>query len=155
MNWTSRQPFEKTKCIVETNIGSTFPAYYSNGFWWHADKRFIIEGVTRWIIYPEGEEPNDYIAPEVLLKYAMQSYRESQKQLKATRDLNQQLCKEFGTIKKQYDKAKSENETFKVELTQTRKQARKARTLYKNISRLLADSHSLLHSSDMETDAGE
>ena len=88
MNWTSRPPFEKTKCIVETTVGSTFPAYYSNGFWWHADKRFIIEGVTRWIIYPEGEEPNDYVAPEVLLKYVMQAYRESQKQLKATRELN-------------------------------------------------------------------
>ena len=72
MNWTSREPVENLKCIVETNTGCVFPAHVINGTWWNTEKAFPIDGVKRWIVYPEGEDPNDYIAPEVLLKYVMQ-----------------------------------------------------------------------------------
>lgn len=54
MNWTSRKPIENVKCIVETNTGCVFPAHCINGTWWNTEKAFPIDGVTRWIVYPEG-----------------------------------------------------------------------------------------------------
>ena len=143
MNWTSRTPIENVKCIVETNSGCVFPAHFINGSWWNTEKGFPVEGVKRWIVYPEGEEPNDYIAPSVLLKYVMQAYRESQAKLKSLRDLNQQLCKQFGVISKQFESAKTENGKLKQEAMLMRKQNRKARTFFKNIGALLAKSEIL------------
>lgn len=133
MNWTSRKPIENVKCIVETNTGSTFPAHYIKGTWWNTERAFPIDGVTRWVVYPEGEEPNDYIAPEALLKYVMQAYRESQHKLEFTRDLNKQLVKEFTRMKTEY-------EQMKAEYSLLRKQARKGRTLQNNLRKLLEQS---------------
>lgn len=140
MNWTSRKPIENVKCIVETNTGCVFPAYYSGGTWWNYSRNFPVESVTRWIVYPEGEEPNDYIAPEALLKYLMQAYRESQNKLETTRELNKKLCKEFSRIKSENDRVSKENGRMKQELIQIRKQARKGRTLQSNLRKLLEQS---------------
>ena len=54
MNWTTFDPIEGQKYIVETNNGSVFPAHVINGNSWWSDKGFPIEGVTRWIPYPTG-----------------------------------------------------------------------------------------------------
>lgn len=140
MNWTSRAPLGGVKCIVETNTGCVFPAHFINGVWWNTEKAFPVDGVTRWIVYPEGEEPNDYIAPEALLKYLMQAYRESQNKLETTRELNKKLCKEFSRIKSENDRVSKENERMKQELIQIRKQARKGRTLQSNLRKLLEQS---------------
>ena len=73
MNWTSTYaPIEGVKYIVETE-GCVFPAHIIDGTWWNTEKGFPVDGVKRWIVYPEGEEPNDLVALEMLLKYA---YRE-------------------------------------------------------------------------------
>ena len=140
MNWTSRKPIENVKCIVETNTGCVFPAHYIKGTWWNTERAFPIDGVTRWIVYPEGEEPNDYIAPEALLKYLIQAYRESQTKLGFTRELNKKLCKEFSRVKSASDRIHKENESMKQELIQIRKQARKGRTLQSNLRKLLEQS---------------
>ena len=140
MNWTSRKPIENVKCIVETNTGCVFLAYYSGGTWWYYSRNFPVESVIRWIVYPEGEDPNDYIAPEALLKYLMQAYREAQTKLEFTRELNKKLCKEFSRVKSDSDRIQKENESMKQELIQIRKQARKGRTLQSNLRKLLEQS---------------
>ena len=140
MNWTSRTPVENVKCIVETNTGCVFPAHYIKGTWWNTEKAFPIDGVTKWIIYPEGEEPNDYIAPEVVLKHLMQAYRKNHSKLELTRELNKKLCKEFSRIKSENDRIQKENEHLKEELKLVRKQARKGRTLHGNLRKLLEQS---------------
>lgn len=145
MNWTSRAPLGGVKCIVETNSGCVFPAHFINGVWWNTEKAFPVDGVTRWIVYPEGEEPNDYIAPEALLKYVMQAYRESQQKLELTRDLNKQLVKEFTRMKAEY-------EQMKAECTQLRKQVRKGRTLQNNLRKLLEGSALLDAPEENQTD---
>jgi len=89
---------------------------------------------------PGREEPNDYIAPEALLKYLMQAYRESQTKLGFTRELNKKLCKEFSRVKSASDRIHKENESMKQELIQIRKQARKGRTLQSNLRKLLEQS---------------
>lgn len=99
-----------------------------------------MDGVKRWIVYPEGEEPNDYIAPEVLLKYVMPAYREARTKLEFTRELNKKLCKEFARVKSDNDRIQKENDSMKRELIQTRKQARKGRTLQNNLRKLLEQS---------------
>ena len=104
-----------------------------------------MDGVTRWIVYPEGEEPNDYIAPEALLKYVMQAYRESQQKLELTRDLNKQLVKEFTRMKAEY-------EQMKAECIQLRKQVRKGRTLQNNLRKLLEGSALLDAPEENQTD---
>lgn len=140
MNWTSRKPIENVKCIVETNTGCVFPAHYIKGTWWNTEKAFPIDGVTKWIVYPEGEEPNDYISPEALLKYLMQAYREAYNKLELTRELNKKLCKEFSRVKSDNDRIQKENESMKQEMIQIRKQARKGRTLQNNLRKLLEQS---------------
>lgn len=105
MNWTSREPIEGVECIVETNTGCVFPAHYIKGTWWNTQKAFPIEGVERWIVYPEGEEPNDLPAPEVLLKWAYKEQKnlkeiakgESEK-VKSLRTLNKQLTEQFNAL---------------------------------------------------------
>ena len=128
MNWTSRTPIEGVKCIVETE-GCVFPAHYINGTWWNTEKGFPIDGVKRWVVYPEGEEPNDYIAPEVLLKYVMQAYRESQSKLEATRELNRKLCATYSKMK---DKIKTERE-----------QSQKLKKLFERLSKLFSKADEL------------
>lgn len=130
MNWTSRAPIEGVKCIVETNTGCIFPAHNINGTWWNTEKAFPVDGVKRWIVFPEGEEPNDYIAPEVLLKYVMQAYRNDHSRLEATRELNKRLVKEYSRMKEEYER-------MKAEVSPLRKQARKGRTLQNSLRRLL------------------
>ena len=129
MNWTSRTPIEGVKCIVETE-GCVFPAHYINETWWNTEKGFPIERVKRWVVYPEGEDPNDYIAPEVLLKYVMQSYRESQSKLKAVKGLNQELCNTFSKVRKENENLKRQNEKMKEELKTTRKESKKLKSLF-------------------------
>lgn len=105
MNWTSTYaPIEGVKYIVETE-GCVFPAHIIDGTWWNTERGFPIDGVKRWIVYPEGEEPNDLIAPEMLLKYLIRDYKqlkeiakdESEK-VKQLRKLNMDLTKEYNNL---------------------------------------------------------
>lgn len=109
MNWTSSYaPIEGVKYIVETE-GCVFPAHIINGTWWNTERGFPIEGVKRWIVYPEGEEPNDLIAPEMLLKYLYRDYMdlkevakgESEK-VKVLRNLNKELTEEYNKLHKKH-----------------------------------------------------
>lgn len=108
MNWTSRKPIENVKCIVETNTGCVFPAHCLNGTWWNTEKAFPVDGVVRWIVYPEGEESNSCIAPEVLLKYAWREYKEMKyvakeesEKVKELRKLNKELTEDFNRTYKE------------------------------------------------------
>ena len=135
MNWTSRTPIEGVKCIVETE-GCVFPAHYINGTWWNTEKGFPIDGVRRWIVYPEGEEPNDYIAPEVLLKYVMKAYRDSQSKLEATRELNKKLCTTYAKIKEEHEKMKEKYIKMKDKIKTEREQSQKLKKLFDKLSKL-------------------
>ena len=105
MNWTSREPIEGVKCIVETTNDRVFEAYNIKGTWWNIYRTAIIEGVKRWIVYPEGEDPNDLPAPEVLLKWAYKEQKnlkeiakgESAK-VRSLRTLNMQLTNQFNDL---------------------------------------------------------
>lgn len=61
--------------------------------------------MKRWIVYPEGEEPNDLIAPEMLLKYLIRDYKqlkeiakEESEKVKQLRKLNMDLTKEYNNL---------------------------------------------------------
>lgn len=105
MNWTSTYaPIEGVKYIVETE-GCVFPAHIIDGTWWNTERGFPIDGVKRWIVYPEGEEPNDLVAPEMLLKYAYRECRalkeiakEESEKVKQLRKLNMDLTKEYNNL---------------------------------------------------------
>ena len=105
MNWTSTYaPIEGVKYIVETE-GCVFPAHIIDGTWWNTERGFPIDGVKRWIVYPEGEGPNDLIAPEMLLKYAYRECRalkeiakEESEKVKALRMLNKELTEQFNRL---------------------------------------------------------
>jgi hypothetical protein len=105
MNWTSTYaPIEGVKYIVETE-GCVFPAHIIDGTWWNTERRFPIDGVKRWIVYPEGEEPNDLIAPEMFLKYLIRDYKqlkeiakEESEKVKQLRKLNMDLTKEYNNL---------------------------------------------------------
>ena len=105
MNWTSTYaPIEGVIYIVETE-GCVFPAHIIDGTWWNTERGFPIDGVKRWIVYPEGEEPNDLIAPEMLLKYAYRECRvlkeiakEESEKVKQLRKLNMDLTKEYNNL---------------------------------------------------------
>ena len=109
MNWTSREPIEGVKCIVETTNDRVFEAYNIKGTWWNIYRTAIIEGVKRWIVYPEGEDPNDLPAPEVLLKWAYKEQKnlkeiakgESAK-VRSLRTLNMQLTNQFNDLHKRH-----------------------------------------------------
>lgn len=106
MNWTSTYaPIEGVKYIVETDGGCVFPAHIIDGTWWNTEKGFPIDGVKRWIVYPEGEEPNDLIAPEMLLKYLIRDYKqlkeiakEESEKVKQLRKLNKELTEQFNKL---------------------------------------------------------
>lgn len=138
MNWTSRQPLENVKCIVETNTGCVFPAHCIRGTWWNTEKAFPIDGVVRWIVYPEGEEPNDLIAPELLVKYLMQNYREDHSKLEITRDLNKKLCTTYSKVKDENGKLKETNRKLKEDLKKAREQAQKLKGMFDRLSVLMA-----------------
>ena len=142
MNWTSRTPIEGVKCIVETE-GCVFPAHYINGTWWNTEKGFPIDGVKRWVVYPEGEEPNDYIAPEVLLKYVMQAYRESQSKLEATRELNRKLCATYAKTKEEHEKMKTKYIKMKDKIKTEREQSQKLKKLFERLSKLFSKADEL------------
>ena len=105
MNWTSQYaPVEGVKYIVETE-GCVFPAHIIDGTWWNTERGFPIDGVKRWIVYPEGEEPNDLVAPEMLLKYAYRECRalkeiakEESEKVKQLRKLNKELTEQFNKL---------------------------------------------------------
>lgn len=97
MNWTTREPIEGVKCIVETDF-CTFPAIFIDGEWVHYIKRTPLYNVKRWIIYPEGEDPNDYVPPTVLLKYAFRKLREDKKIIQSLRILNHELTDTYNKI---------------------------------------------------------
>jgi DNA-binding transcriptional MerR regulator len=105
MNWTSQYaPIEGVKYIVETE-GCVFPAHIIDGTWWNTERGFPIDGVKRWIVYPEGEEPNDLVAPEMLLKYAYRECRalkeiakEESEKVKQLRKLNKELTEQFNKL---------------------------------------------------------
>ena len=67
--------------------------------------RIPIDGVKRWIVYPEGEEPNDLIAPEMLLKYVCRECKqlkeiakEESEKVKQLRKLNKELTEQFNKL---------------------------------------------------------
>ena len=105
MNWTSQYaPIEGVKYIVETE-GCVFPAHIIDGTWWNTERGFPIDGVKRWIVYPEGEEPNNLIAPEMLLKYAYRECRElkeiakeESEKVKQLRKLNKEMTEQFSEL---------------------------------------------------------
>lgn len=136
MNWTSRTPIEGVKCLVETTYECTFPAHFINGAWWNTEKGFPIDGVKRWIIYPEGEEPNDYIAPEVLLKYLMKAYRSDHAKLEAIRKLNNKLCSAFNSVNVENEKLKNQNRRLKEELKASREQSKRLKNLFDRMGKL-------------------
>lgn len=135
MNWTSGKPVEGVKCIVETE-GCVFPAHCINGTWWNTEKGFVIEGVRRWIVYPEGEEPNDYIPPEVLLKHLMKAYRENRDRLDTTRDLNRKLCSTYAKTKEENNKLKETNRKMKSELKESREKSQKLQSMFDRLGKL-------------------
>lgn len=151
MNWTSRQPIPDAKCIVETNNGCTFAARFSGGAWWSTERGTLIQGVRRWIIYPEGEEPNDYIPAECLLKYVMKEYRTATSKLEAVRKLNQQLVKEFWKASPKNNKTSVENEQLRAELKLCRKRLRRMQTLFKALSKITNEADLM----KVETDTDE
>ena len=105
MNWTSTYaPIEGVKYIVETE-GCVFPAHIIDGTWWNTERGFPIDGVKRWIVYPEGEDPNDLVAPEMFLKYLIRDYKqlkeiakEESEKVKQLRKLNMDLTKEYNNL---------------------------------------------------------
>lgn len=105
MNWTSSYaPIEGVKYIVETE-GCVFPAHIIDGTWWNTERGFPIDGVKRWIVYPEGEEPNDLIAPEMLLKYICRDYKnlkevakEESEKVTQLRKLNKELTEQYNKL---------------------------------------------------------
>ena len=105
MNWTTFDPIEGQKYIVETSNGSVFPAHVINGTLWWSDKGFPIEGVTRWIPYPTGGDANDDIPIEVLFKYVCRDFKnmkriaqeESEKVTKLQK-LNKELVQDCGKV---------------------------------------------------------
>ena len=109
MNWTSTyDPIEGVKYIVETE-GCVFPAHIIDGTWWNTERGFPIDGVKRWIVYPEGEGPNDLIAPEMLLKYLIRDYKqlkeiakEESEKVKQLRKLNKELTEQFNKLHKEH-----------------------------------------------------
>ena len=120
MNWTSREPIEGVECIVETNTGCVFPAHYIKGTWWNTQKAFPIDGVERWIVYPEGEEPNDLVAPEVLLKYAYRDYKKEQEMRKLTEEKFTEVRKLNKEITSQYNITYKECNDLKNQLAQAK-----------------------------------
>lgn len=105
MNWTTREPIEGMKCIVETNTGCVFPAQVINGTWWNTEKAFPVEGVKRWILYPQGGNANDEIPVEILFKYVCRDFKkmkeiargESEKVAKLKK-LNKELVSDGGKL---------------------------------------------------------
>lgn len=105
MNWTSSYaPIEGVKYIVETE-GCVFPAHIIDGTWWNTERGFPIDGVKRWIVYPEGEEPNDLVAPEMLLKYICRDYKnlkevakEESEKVTQLRKLNKELTEQYNKL---------------------------------------------------------
>lgn len=161
MNWTSRTPIEGVKCIVETEGGCVFPAHCINGTWWNTEKGFPLDRVKRWIVYPEGEQPNDLIAPEALLKYLMKAYRESQSKLEATRELNKSLVSAYNKVNVDNTKLKEENKAFKdenrrlkSEMKRPREQAQKLKGIFDKIGNLIGKA-SLLEVPEENQTAGE
>lgn len=110
MKWTTFDPVEGQKYIVETNTGCVFPAHVINGTWWNYERAFPIDGVTRWIPYPAGGSANDDIPVEVLFKYVCRDFKnmkeiakgESEK-VKTLKGLNKQLVTDCGKL---YDEVK-------------------------------------------------
>ena len=143
MNWTSRKPIENCKCIVETESGCVFPAHCINGTWWNTEKGFPVDGVKRWIVYPEGEDPNDYIAPEALLKYLMQEYKRDRAALESVRELNKNLCSTYGKTKDENIKLKEENRRMKAELRQAKDVANRLDGMFKRISKVMEKAEAL------------
>ena len=61
--------------------------------------------VKRWIVYPESEEPNDLIAPEMLLKYLIRDNKqlkeiakEESEKVKQLRKLNKELTEQYNGL---------------------------------------------------------
>lgn len=145
MNWTSvYAPIEGVKYIVETDNGNIFPAHIINGTWWNTERAFTIEGVKRWIVYPEGEEPNDLIAPEILLKYLLRDFRkmkeiaqmESEK-VTALREFNYGLVNDFNQLYKTHEDLKADSGRKEDELSE------KINELTERIQELVAERDAL------------
>lgn len=140
MNWTTAEPVSGVKYIVETNTGSVFPAHVINGTWWNYEKAFPIDGVRKWIVYPEGGNANDDIPIEVLFKYLYRDFKnmkeiangESEK-VRQLKKLNKELVSEYNGLYE--EKKKLEEELFKKDI-ECQKEMEK---LYEMIHQLSAE----------------
>ena len=124
MKWTTFDPVEGQKYIVETNTGCVFPAHVINGTWWNYERAFPIDGVTRWIPYPVGGSANDDIPVEVLFKYVCRDFKNMKEIAKGEsekvgilKDLNKQLvsdcnalCDEIKQLKQELANKESNHE---------------------------------------------
>ena len=125
MKWTTFDPVEGQKYIVETSNGSIFPAHIINGnSWWNTEKGFPIESVVRWIPYPMGGNANDDIPVEVLFKYVCRDFKNMKEIAKGEsekvgilKDLNKQLvsdcnalCDEIKQLKQELANKDSDHE---------------------------------------------
>lgn len=147
MNFTTKPPVERVKCIVETENGCVFPAYMLNGIWYNSEKAFPIEGVKHWIVFP-GEEDKlaDCIPAEVLLKYAYRDYKEMKKiakeeseKVKSLRELNRKLTKEYNKLYTELNTLKNNSAQDilfdQPELTQLRELSRNLTIMYQDMKR--------------------
>ena len=140
MNWTTREVIEGLKCIVETNTGCVFPAQVINGVWWNTEKAFPIDGVKRWIPYPEGGNPNDEIPIEILFKYLHRDFKkmkeiakgESEK-VKQLKKLNKELVSEFNNLYRENEEIRNQLANKDIEKQEEMKD------LYKLINEISAE----------------
>lgn len=105
MKWTTFDPIEGQKYIVETNTGCVFPAHVINGVWWNYERAFPIDGVTRWIPYPTGGSANDDIPIEVLFQYVCRDFKNMKRIAKgesekvgALKGLNKELVSDYNKL---------------------------------------------------------
>ena len=117
MNWTTFDPIEGQKYIVETNNGSVFPAHVINGNSWWSDKGFPIEGVTRWIPYPTGGGgENDDIPIEVLFKYVCRDFKNMKRIAQEESEKVSQMKKLNREVVSECNRLIEENKELKLEL---------------------------------------
>ena len=139
MNWTTAEPVNGVKYIVETSNGSIFPAHIINGTWWNSEKAFPIEGVRRWILYPDGGSANDEIPVEILFKYVCRDFKEMKRIAKEESEkvvqlkrLNKALVSDCGKL---CDDIKELKEAISAKNDKHQKELENLYELMRNIAR--------------------
>ena len=137
MRWTTFNPIEGQKYIVETSNGSVFPAHVINGSSWWSDKGFPIEGVTRWIPYPTGGGTNDDIPIEVLFKYVCRDFRNMKEIAKGESEKVKQLKGLNREVVSECNRLIEENKEMKLELAmKTNERSEEMDNLYRMVNEL-------------------